>query len=225
MVAYTGVTVKTASFILQDAYHSLRLWALSSDSITAIGSLNLDRVLGNAYNATEVCKFCDVIRVTDFSVLPPSQRARGSTNYPSLSPGRQGQGADWVYYDPWYNRGQGAKCTYEHARTEMGKVRHVPDGHPVGWDFTAIPNGWVPSEAVDEQGNPVEGWRGDGLDNTVANNPDVGSDDTLEANAEDSLQSMRRVLRRIGGIPDVIVHGTEDMIVGFLQGRLYSQGN
>ena len=70
MVVYTEMTAKTAAFILQDAYHNCRLWALSRDSIENIRALTLVDVLGNQANAEECLKFLSIIESTNFSAFP-----------------------------------------------------------------------------------------------------------------------------------------------------------
>ena len=234
VVAYTEMVAKTAAFVLMDAYHNYRLWALSPDSIEGIRALDLVRVLGNQANADECLKFLDIIEATNFAREPAQWRARQSGL--SLSTGRRGAGADWIYFDPWVNGGQGARCSVEHTRRECRIERDIPDGHPMGWDYGAIPEGW---QAGDDLGDEEEDGLADDFseDGNAAGTPapvgdqaqalpaippSVGDPPVAASSAApaDEMVALRGVLRRIGGIPESVTDGTEDAIFGYLAARL-----
>ena len=221
------MAAKTASFVLQDAYHNFRLWTLSRDCISGIRAMDLPRILGNQTNADELEKFLVIIERTNFVSLPSEWRAR--QRGVSYSTGRRGPGADWVYYDPWANGGEGRVCSAQRARQGAHIVREIPDGHARGWDFSAIPDGWQPELPAAQEETP--GWAEDYSDGGVDDVPpstdtDVtvpvvpGPNPATPAPGVDELAGLRRVLRRVGGIPEAIVNGSEDLISGYLSARL-----
>ena len=233
VVAYTEWVVKVAAFILFDVYDSYRLWALSPAMIEAIGQLNLDQALGNRENARELRRLVAVIENTRFSDFPAEWRARGS--HASLDPGRQGPGADFIYYNPWTR----SAVSRDDARDLAARERVIPDGHPMGWNFDAIPDGWdtpvaeLPTGAQEagawDGDVPVEGSEGDEdvamgypvAPGTPAAMAQVGSSNAAVP-AVDEAEVVRRFLRAVGGVPESILSGSYDMLVGYLQGRLFS---
>ena len=106
--------------------------------ITIMRGLDLSVVLGNQENVDEFNSMLEVISGTDFSALPSSWSSRGSAgrrnrHTAGLCLGRRGDGADFVYYDPWERR----KITEEEMGVRMRSPRRpLPDGHPTGHDFT-----------------------------------------------------------------------------------------
>ena len=95
VVAYTEISVYTASFILRDVYDRFRLWAPSATMIEHILLSDLEGSLGSENNEREFRELLDVIQTTEFSNLPHWWSARGEGE--SHSPGRVGRGVDWVY--------------------------------------------------------------------------------------------------------------------------------
>lgn len=230
VVAYTEFAVKTAAFILMEVYDNFRLWSLSPDMIGAIRSLDLTRALGCVENVRECLALLDVIEGTNYEALPSSWRNRGTRFVESRSPGRCGPGADWVYFDPWARR----KVWRDEAESLMrARPRDIPDGHPMGWDFSVVPGGWrAPevdtgmTEGAAGEGVNEDGFMSGGAPSASHPNPGPAADADLYYSPEPSAPAgdfidIRRVLRRVGDIPESVVGGTEDVIVGYLQGRLH----
>lgn len=66
----TEMVVKTAAFVLKEAYDQYRLWALSPRTVRFSRELNLLPVLGFHANVNEYLCQLRVIEATDFTVLP-----------------------------------------------------------------------------------------------------------------------------------------------------------
>lgn len=174
VVAYTEMVIKTAAFLLFEVYDNFRLWALSPHTIEFIRTLDLDSALGSRSNATEILRLCTVIENKDYTRLPTEWRVRG--HGVSLSGGRRSAGADWMYYDPWSRCEISAATAADYAR----RPREVPDGHPTGWDYSSVPDGWAaalggpgPSGLVSHPSSPI-----------VAS-PDIGEPDIGEGRGSD----------------------------------------
>jgi len=235
VVAYTEWVVKVAAFVLFDVYDSYRLWALSPAMIEALGQLNLDQALGNRENARELRRLVAVIENTRFSDFPAEWRARGS--HVSLDPGRQGSGADFIYYNPWTR----SAVSREDARELAARERVIPDGHPMGWNFDAIPDGWdTPVAELPTGAQEAGAWDGDvpvgdseGDDDiamgypvapgTPAGAAQGGAVGSANVPVTDDAEVVRRFLRAVGGVPESVLSGSYDMLVGYLQGRLFSR--
>ncbi len=107
VVAFTEWAAKVAGAVLGDVYDTFRLWYLPPLMIAGIRSLDLVTVLGNATNAAEMRRLLAVIEATDFSTKPDHWNERSKrlgTHAVEHSPGRAGNGADFIYYDPWHRR-------------------------------------------------------------------------------------------------------------------------
>ena len=71
-----------------------------------------------------------------------------------------GPGADYIYYDPWRR----VSISEDQAKHQLlGERRTIPDGHPVWWDHSSIPDEcWAATTLA----GPVEqvpgtGWAAD----------------------------------------------------------------
>lgn len=240
VVAFTEMVAKTASFIIQEVYDNYRLWALSPHTIRFARELDLKPVLGNQANVEEFLSLLRVIETTDFGSLPTSWRNR-STRANERSPGRVGPGADWVYYDPHQRRCVDADVARERANAPRPPI---PPGHPVGYDFDVIPDGWIDDtnngyeddqdddnimgDANDEEADDDPGWEGDdGGDGdrmgtaAAGNVPGTGGrqDSTAVGSGRSETEVVREFLRECG-IPERQLGGTWVELRGFLRGRL-----
>ena len=253
VVAYTEQAIKTAVYILMDVYFNLRLWSVSPHLARALGELNLDAALGCAANVAEFRRLLGVIESTDFSSKPSSWTFRGDENarvgahQNRRGWGRQGPGADFIYYDPWRQ----VEISAEQAKQILrGERRRIPDGHPVGWDHSSIPDeGWAPpalSSAVEEMNGT--GWAADVPEEVVTTVPgrsvssqgpsyDPSSsvvapnvaaapvNNVLDSTRDAHLEGMREMLRVMGNFPDSILNSSyKEVILAFFRGRM-SQGH
>ena len=156
-----------------------------------------------------------------------------------MYPGRNGAGADWIYYERRAYDGDGSRCSDEHAKTESRALRHIPDGHPMGWDFSAMPDGWKPEE---DEGAVDDGWVDDYSEDGSLPAAEPMSHGTnhggivprrdskaLPASvvptvsgvpAVDEMAALRLLLRQIGGVTEFVVAGSEETILGYLTARL-----
>ena len=172
-------------------------------------------------------------RVNYFSALPATWGARQQGI--SLSPSRKGAGADWIYYDPRDLGGEGARCSADHAKAESRVSRDMPDGHPMGWHFSAMTDGWQPEE---NKGDADDGWLDDysedgslpsaepmshrnnhgGVDNRRGSQAMPASvvPTASGVSVVDEMAALRRVLLRIGGVPEFVVAGSEETILDCL---------
>ena len=155
-IAYTECAACVAAYILFEMYDTYRLWALSPDLIRDIRALDLVRVLGSQRNADELRRLLTVIETTNLAELDPGWTSRGVIE--SVSASRRGPGADWLYYNPWARRIATGAETRAYCATN---IRPIPDGHPRGWDHSAVPDGWAENPV--EQGTNAlgGGWVGD----------------------------------------------------------------
>lgn len=85
----------------------------------------------------------DVIELTNFSGLNPNWTARGRIE--SLSLGRRWLGGHWMHYNPWANLVATAEDVRAYCATNE---RPIPDGHPRGFDHSAMPLGWAANPAA-----------------------------------------------------------------------------
>ena len=171
-----------------------------------------------------------MIENTRFSNFPAEWRALGS--HVSLGPG-----ADFIYYNPWTR----SAVSREDGRDLAARERVISDGHPIGWNFDAIPDGWATPVAelptgAQEAGSwdvdvPVEGSQGDediamgypAAPGTPADMAQAGAGGNASAPVTDDAEVVCRFLRAVGGVPESVMSGSDDMLVGYLQGRLYSR--
>ena len=123
----------------------------------------------------------------------------------------------------------------------------IPDGHPVGWDHSAVPvEGWVaaPPVAPAEEDNTGAGWENDVPEETSQHSvftPPSGSVASPEpasvpasssapagsvsnANATSAhITGMRMMLEALGGVPEAILNSNSAQVMNaYLQGRMYS---
>lgn len=137
VVMYTDFVCRTAARVLSDVYDCLRLWWISPATIAACRALDLTSVLGSQANVDELLELLNVIENTDFEYRPAAQSLRYSVGSHCL--GRTGDGADFIYYDPWSRR-RLSFWQYENLRLQGRK--QMPAGHPVGFDFDISLPGW-----------------------------------------------------------------------------------
>ena len=246
VVAYTEMAVKTACFVLMDVYDNYRLWSLSPHMIDCMKQLDLSVSLGNAASVADFTRLLDVIEGTKFSESPSAWTLRGDVEQNASSTrsrrgwGRQGGGADFVYYDPW-NR---TKISSEQAQVLLrGERRPIPDGHPVGWDHSAIPDGWALSRAESAEAVTAEeiaetGWEGDvpaesaegGATSAPSANPPVAPASNVTAApagvvpaSTAQVQGMRLLLETLGGVPEAVLNSNNPLVMSaYLQGRMHS---
>jgi hypothetical protein len=240
VVAYTEYAMKAAVYILMDVYFNYRLWCLSPHLIDAFEGLDLGVALGCGANVCEFRRLLGVMRSIDYSIRPSDWTARGDNadNTPAERSrrgwGRQGPGADYVYYDPWRRE----VITKLHAKQLLRNPRPVlPDGHPVGWDHSRIPEeGWA-SPSVGGAGLPpggVSGWANDvpeeGAQNVAApavaaQQPSAAASASEPVGSSDAyLEGMREMLRAMGNVPESVLNSTNrEVTLAFFQGRM-SQG-
>jgi hypothetical protein len=158
VVAYTELVAKAAAYLLFEVWDVYRLWAMSPDMLINMEKLDLEVVFGNASSADELRRLMAVIRGTNFAAVPTDCRARGQM--PSRSPGRQGPGGDWIWYDPSRRELLHSRDT---ARARANALdRSIPDGFPRGWGDAGGEVGWQ-EELPNGEDAPGEGggWDGD----------------------------------------------------------------
>ncbi len=137
VVAYTEQVAETAVWLLFEVYDSLRLWWVSPDTIRGIRALDLRVVLGNQANVDELESLLCVIEGTRFEREPVAQSLRYTEANGCL--GRTGPGGDFIYYDPWAEK----KLTPKEYQEKLVRARpQMPAGHPTGYDFDAVVEGW-----------------------------------------------------------------------------------
>ena len=137
VVAYTEFVLRVAAYLLFDAYDNLRVWAMSPDMTRLLKEIDLVGPLGSEANSTEALRIVAAIESINFDNQPENWRSRG--NYASGSTGRNGPGADYVYYNVCQDR-----LITEREASELAQRRRViPDGHPRGWDHVSVPEGWA----------------------------------------------------------------------------------
>lgn len=227
--AFTEWAVRVAVFLLQEVYDTYRVWAISPTLIGFIRKLDTSVPLGCGTNVEELRSLLDVIENTDFRRLPVAWRRRTS-RVNDASPGRIGEGADFVYYDP-FSRKLIDQTTAERRRR---MIRSVPPGHPVGYEYgqdvagwggeygaTAGNNdprelaldrgGWVEPAVVDVP-NPYAGAVG-------VTDPDVSMDQYQQPVQESNVDVVKRFLHE-AGVPDGLLTGGWDELRGLIRGRL-----
>ncbi len=139
VVAYTEQVAETAVWLLMEVYDSLRLWWVSSHTISAIRALDLRVVLGSQANIDELESLLAVIETTRFEDEPVAQSMRYREVAGNCCLGRSGAGGDFVYYDPFAER----KLSPAEYRQRMVRERpQLPPGHPTGYDYDTEVAGW-----------------------------------------------------------------------------------
>ena len=115
----------------------------------------------------------------------------------------------------------------------------MSDVHPMGWVFSAMPDGWQPEE---NEGDADDGWLDDysedgslppaepmsygnnhgGVDHRRSSQavPAYVVPTASGTPAVDEMAALRRVLRRISGVLEFVVAGSEETIFGYLTARL-----
>lgn len=137
VVAYTEFVFRVVAFLLFEAYDNCKIWAVSPDLCRLAREVNLEPALGSMGNVNEALRIIGVIENTRFESLPERWRNRGG--YDSGSIGRAGAGADYLFYNIHHNRALSENEAYQLSHRD----RCVPDGHPRGWDYNAVPDGWI----------------------------------------------------------------------------------
>lgn len=203
--------------------------------IRDIRDLDRVRVLGSENNLDERRRLLDVI---DYSSLNSAWSARGSIE--SFSCGRHGPGADWLYYNLWSRRVATGEETRAYCATDN---RPITEGHPRGWDHTAMPSGWAANPVAGGDGVVAGGWSGyvpmvenvtqdDGDDEgpaTTAHAVGAGPSGNAgmsaaqatsgAASAVSDVDVIRQFLREFGGVPESILeNGTWASFIGYMQG-------
>ena len=159
---------------MSEVYDNFRLWCLPPPLIQGIRFLPLARILGNQANAEECIRLLNVIDETDFNSLPSSWRHRTRRNDgKELSPGRRGNGADWLYYDPWQRQPISRETALARAHTQL----YMPVNHPVKLDFTTP----IPAYTWDDVTAAVGANNANG--NVTDDSEDDGADDGQWGNA------------------------------------------
>lgn len=239
VVAYTEFVLRVVAFLLFEAYDNIRAWAVSKDLIRLARGLNLEPSLGSMENVNEALRLLTAVEATRFDTLPERWRMRGT--YEAGSIGRAGAGADYVFFNVFLNR----PVSENEAYRLRNRDRTVPDGHPRGWDFTAVPDGWVGDDDVP---NPLAesgitgNWTGDvptddmmaipgvqaGPSSARAAAPQVqrgiegsgvAGDRQVRSDKSD-LAVVREFLTEVG-LSDEIVNGSSwSELRGYLRGRL-----
>ena len=137
VVAFTEQACKVAAFLLFDVYDSLRLWWVSTTLIAAMRGLDLSPVLGSQANVDELHRLLDVVESVDFTTVAEANNWRYANAW--RSPGRDGIGGDFIYFDPWARR----KLTYsEYEAILLRGRRQLPFGHPIGLNYDVHVDGW-----------------------------------------------------------------------------------
>ena len=114
------------------------------------------------------CLACKNHQADQFLQFSSSWRHRRTIA--SLSPDRRGSVGDFFYYEPLrsYNL-QSA----DGARMSANAMnRDVADVHPVGWDFSDFPEGWLNPEPVEGDSS---GSTGDVADDDAMRDPYEGA--------------------------------------------------
>ena len=111
----------------------------------------------------------------------------------------------------------------------------------MGWNFDAIPDGWdTPVAELPTGAQEAGAWDGDvpvgdseGDDDiamgyplspgTPAGAAQGGAVGGANVPVTDDAEVVRRFLRAVGGVPESVLSGSYDMLVGYLQGRLFSR--
>lgn len=130
VVEITDRVVRVCAGLLVTAYVEYRLWYLPPDIVTFARRLGMamEAPLGSPANVREVLELLSVLEETRFDLLPTSWRRRPARTY-DHHPGREGEGADFVYYDPWLRR----KISEATAVVRAAAVRVIPDDLTPGW--------------------------------------------------------------------------------------------
>lgn len=130
MIAYTERVIRLCAAVLYASYHEYCLWYVPSD-ITGFArhlGVAMEIALGSRANVCKVLKMLDIIQSTRLQDLP---RAWHDRKFRAIDyhPGRTGNGADWVYYDPLECRNISPQLAVSPANT----TRVIPDDFIVGW--------------------------------------------------------------------------------------------
>lgn len=74
--------------------------------------------------------------------LQPSRWNKRSQRTPEFCPGACQWWGDFIYYEPW------RRCVInesEGIRLVNGPRHNIPDGHPTGWSFDTVSDGYKPN--------------------------------------------------------------------------------
>ena len=88
-----------------DVYFNIRLWKVSPHLARELHELNLAAALGCAANAAEFRRLLGIIESTNYATMPSSWtfhgdvNARIGANKNRRGSGREGQVANFIYYD------------------------------------------------------------------------------------------------------------------------------
>ncbi|PXF44215.1 hypothetical protein BWQ96_05996 [Gracilariopsis chorda] len=123
-----------AVYVLWDVYDTYRLWYMTRTARRYAREIDLSFILGSRANQEEFCRLLDIIDQVNWNLVPEEQISRRN---PCIdhSPGRNGPGGDFIWYDPWtcqHTDGRQAK----HLRKNP---RAIPPTQPTGYLFEPMP--------------------------------------------------------------------------------------
>lgn len=117
--------------LLQELYDSYRFWDIFTVLVGFIRKIDLYVPISCRDTVDELRSLLEVIENTDFRRLTANW-SRRACQLKDASPGRVGDRSDLLYYEPISRR----SIDQWTAECRSQKIRVVPPGHPVGYEYS-----------------------------------------------------------------------------------------